>query len=143
VNHTLAALGASALMTLGTFVGCGGSSPDTLEVLTGSNQMEWSIASRVENGGPPSLPTCAKDDTLTFTKDGTFDSLIAGTKCNPSEADVRGGTFALSSDKKVVTFTTPGFTYTGALNEVSADRLVITFDLGPGFQIQDTLTPRG
>jgi Lipocalin-like domain len=114
--------------------------PEPLDVLTGSSQATWVITSRIENGGAPSLPDCAKDDSLIFKKDGKFDSLIAGTQCNPAETDVKDGTFALSEDKKVITFTVPGFSYTGKLLELAQDQIVIEFDLGSGFIIQDTLS---
>jgi hypothetical protein len=110
-----------------------------LEVLT---QPTWIVTSRVQNGGAPSLPDCVKDDSLIFKKDGKFDSLITGTQCNPSEIDVKDGTFALSRDNKVITFTVPGFSYTGKLLEYASDKLVIEFDLGPGFTIKDTFASK-
>jgi hypothetical protein len=75
-----------------------------------------------------------------FRKAGTFDSLIAGTQCNPSEVDVQGGTFSLADDDKTLTFVVPGFSYTGTLKSVSDSKLVILFDLGPGFSIEDTFS---
>jgi Lipocalin-like domain len=113
-----------------------------VDVLTGSSQIAWVITSRVENGGAPSLPVCAKDDSLVFKKGGKFESLIAGTQCNPSEVEVKDGTYALSGDNKVITFTVPGFSYTGKLLEYATDKLVIEFDLGPGFTIKDTFAPK-
>jgi hypothetical protein len=118
---------------------CATPAPTPLEVLT---QTAWIVTSRMQNGGAPSLPVCAKDDSLVFKKDGKFDSLIAGTQCNPSEFEVKDGTYALSSDNKVITFTVPGFSYTGKLLEYASDKLVIEFDLGPGFTIKDTFAPK-
>jgi hypothetical protein len=43
----------------------------------------WKISSRVENGGTASLPNCAKDDILEFKTNGTFNSLVDTTLCNP------------------------------------------------------------
>jgi Lipocalin-like domain len=121
------------------------SATDPLSILTGSSQKTWVIKSRIENGGTPGLPTCAKDDTLTFKNDGKFDSLIAGTKCNPAETDVQNGDFTLSEDQKVITFAVPGFSYKGTLLEKGENQIVIEFDFGAGFKIQDTFTvqPKG
>jgi hypothetical protein len=135
-------LNTTALLVLLAFAGCSPVAPEPLEVLTNSGERAWSIINRIENDGSPGLPACAKDDTLIFRKDGSFDSLIAGTQCNPSETEVRGGSFALSTDKKVITFAVPGFSYTGTLIEISKDRLLIQFDLGPGFVVRDTFVPR-
>jgi Lipocalin-like domain len=132
---------AIAILTASVFTAC---TPalEPLTALTGSSQTAWIVTSRVQNGGAPSLPDCAKDDSLIFKKDGKFDSLIAGTQCNPSEVDVKDGTYTLSSDNKVLTFTVPGFSYTGKLLEYASDKLVIEFDLGPGFTIKDTFAPK-
>jgi hypothetical protein len=118
------------------------STPDALEVLAGTTQNSWSISSRVENGAPAGLPACAKDDLLIFKRSGKFDSLIGATPCNPSETEVRDGSFTLSADRQVITFDVPGFGYTGKLLEYSKERLVIEFDLGQGFVIKDTFEPK-
>jgi Lipocalin-like domain len=101
----------------------------------------WAIASRIENDGSPSLPACAKDDTLEFKANGTFDSAISGTQCNPNEVDVKGQKYTWSKDNKVITFASPGFSYTGKVIELMKSKLVIEFDLGAGFVIQDTFKP--
>jgi hypothetical protein len=101
----------------------------------------WRIAQRVENGGVPSLPDCAKDDTLRFKSDGTFASRIAGTQCNPNEVDVIDQKYTWSGDNKVITFESPGFSYTGKVISLTKSQLVIEFDLGPGFVIRDTMKP--
>jgi Lipocalin-like domain len=103
---------------------------------------QWKITSRVENGGTASLPTCASDDILEFKTNGKFNSLIAGTQCNPSEVDVMDGDYLLSADKTIITFTVPGFSYTGKLISVAENQMVIEFDLGPGFIIKDTFVPK-
>jgi Lipocalin-like domain len=102
----------------------------------------WKITSRVENGGVASLPDCAKDDILELKSDGTFNSLIAATQCNPSETDVVGGKYKFSADKKIITFIVPGFDYTGKVVEAVENQMVIEFDLGPGFIIRDTFKPK-
>jgi hypothetical protein len=103
---------------------------------------QWKISSRLENGGTASLPTCAADDILELKTNGKFNSLIAATQCNPSEVDVIDGSYQLSADKTVITFTVPGFSYTGKLISVAENQMVIEFDLGPGFIIKDTFVPK-
>jgi Lipocalin-like domain len=129
-----------ATIGLTTLTGCGGSDAPVgaEEALTGSSQKTWVITSRSENGGLPNLPVCAKDDTLVFKANGRFDSLISGTPCNPSETDVRNGGYTLSADKKSINFDAAGFMYVGKLLEFANDKLVIEFNLGPGFTIKDT-----
>jgi Lipocalin-like domain len=141
MKSTFGKIGSIAIVGMFALTGCV-TAPEPLEVLAGSSQVTWVITSRVQNGSAPSLPECAKDDSLIFRKDGKFDSLIAGTQCNPSEVDVKDGTFALSADKNVITFTVLGFSYTGKLLEYAKERLVIEFDLGPGFLIKDTFSPK-
>jgi Lipocalin-like domain len=102
----------------------------------------WQITERIENGGAPSLPECAKDDSLAFKSDGTFTSRIAGTQCNPNEVDVIDQKYVWSSDNKVITFASPAFSYTGKVITLSKSQLVIEFDLGPGFVIRDTMKPK-
>jgi Lipocalin-like domain len=136
-------INAIIIVSLISLSGCGGSDNppqalEPLEALAGSSQRTWVITNRSENGGAPSLPTCASDDTLTFKRSGQFDSLIAGTQCNPAETDVKDGMYALSADKKDINFDAAGFKYTGKLIEFANDKLVIEFNLGPGFSIRDT-----
>jgi hypothetical protein len=140
MNSMFYKLGTSAAISLGALTGCGGSdSPiGPQEALAGSSQKTWVITSRSENGGPASLPVCASDDTLIFKANGKFDSLIASTQCNPSETDVRDGAYALSADSKSINFDAAGFMYVGKLIEFANDKLVIEFNLGPGFTIKDT-----
>jgi hypothetical protein len=110
---------------------------DTMALLTGSGEATWFLVSRSENGAPAKAVDCAKDDLLIFKKGGKFDSVIAGTKCNPAEVEVKDGDFALSADRKVIAFTVPGFSYTGTLTTATPDRIVIEFDLGTGSKITD------
>jgi hypothetical protein len=111
---------------------------DAAEILTtGGATTTWFIVSRSENGQPPQLPQCADGDLLIFKAGGTFDSVIGTTQCNPAEVPVIDGTYELSADKTVITFTAQGFTYTGKLLEVMPNRLVIEFDLGIGSPIID------
>jgi Lipocalin-like domain len=140
MNDLLYKLGASAAIALGALTGCGGSDAPVgpQEALAGSSQKTWVITSRSENGGPPSLPVCANDDTLVFKANGKFDSLIAGTQCNPAETDARDGAYALSADKQSINFDAAGFMYVGKLLAFANDKLVIEFNLGPGFTIKDT-----
>jgi hypothetical protein len=129
-------------LTLMSAVGCKKSTtvePDAQTIIVGKI---WKIDSRIENGGAPSLPTCAKDDILELKSDGTFNSLIGGTPCNPSETDVVGGKYKFSDDKKIITFIVPRFEYTGKVIIATASQMVIEFNLGPGFVIQDTFNPK-
>jgi hypothetical protein len=128
-----------AVMALFATVGCKKTDTDPDTIIVGKI---WKITSRAENGGTASLPTCAKDDVLELKADGTFNSLIGGTKCNPSETDVTGGKYKFSTDKKVITFTVPGFEYTAKVIEAKTDQMVLEFDLGPGFVIRDTFAPK-
>jgi hypothetical protein len=126
-------------------IGCKKSTPDVVvppdaqTIIVGKI---WKIESRVENGGTASLPNCAKDDVLELKVNGTFNSLIGTTQCNPNETDVVGGTYTFSADKKLITFTVPGFSYTGKIIEAIANKFTIEFDLGPGFIIKDTFVPK-
>jgi transforming growth factor-beta-induced protein len=96
------------------------------------------IVNRVENGVDVSLPKCAEDDTLEFNPDGTFNSLIGGTQCNPSEVDVVGGQYLFSADGVTIKFSVPGFEYEGKIISANKQQIIIEFDLGPGFLIRDT-----
>jgi transforming growth factor-beta-induced protein len=96
------------------------------------------IVNRLENGVDVSLPKCAEDDTLEFKPDGTFDSLIAKTQCNPSEVDVVGGQYVFSADGVTIKFSVPGFEYAGKIIAANSTQFIIEFDLGPGFIIRDT-----
>jgi hypothetical protein len=125
-----------------TMVGCKKSTveePNAQAIIVGK---VWKISSRSENGGASTLPNCAKDDILELKSDGTFNSLIGGTQCNPSETDVLGGKYKFSDDKKIITFTVPGFEYTGKVISAATNQMVIEFDLGSGFIIRDTFIPK-
>jgi Lipocalin-like domain len=98
----------------------------------------WKITNRQENGIKIALPDCAKDDILELKSNGKYNSLIGGTQCNPAEFDVMDGMYSFSTDKKVITFTVPGFMYDGKIIEASKNQITIEFDLGPGFIIRDT-----
>jgi Lipocalin-like domain len=113
--------------------------PDAKKIIVGK---VWKIVSRVENDGSPSLPDCAKDDILELKSNGTFNSLIGGTQCNPSETDVIGGNYKFSENKKTITFIVPGFEYTGKVISASTNQVVIEFYLGPDFIIRDTFKPK-
>jgi hypothetical protein len=126
--------------TLGLAALVAGCSSDPITSSSALTKHTWRIESRVENGGAPALPECAKDDTLTFSSNQTFDSIIGGTACNPAETDVTAGTYALSATN-VITFTTPAFAYEGKLLKFSDKQLVIEFTLGEGFVITDTFVP--
>jgi hypothetical protein len=102
----------------------------------------WKISSRVENGGTASLPNCAKDDILEFKTNGTFNSLVDTTLCNPNESSVVDGGYQFSGDKKNITFTTPFFNYSGKIIDAEENKVTIEFDLGPGFLIKDTFVPK-
>jgi Lipocalin-like domain len=119
--------------------GCASKAATPAKTLVGPT---WQITERVENGGAPSLPDCAKDDTLAFKSDGTFTSKIAGTQCNPNEVDVLDQKYTWSGDNKVITFANPAFSYTGKVISLTKSQLVIEFDLGPGFVIRDTMKPK-
>jgi hypothetical protein len=110
---------------------------DAAAILAGSGTATWMLVSRAEGGKPAAAVECAVDDLLVFRSDGTFDSMINGTKCNPAEVDVKAGAYQLSADGKVITFTVPGFSYTGTLLVATPGRIVIKFDLGPGFVLDD------
>jgi hypothetical protein len=118
------------------------SSPDPVPLLSGGRQAAWFITQRVTNGGKPELPDCAKDDELIFDAKGGFISVIGGTQCNPSEAEVPSGKYEVSADNKVITFTTPTFSYPGKIVELTEKTMVLEFDLGPGFLIQDSFSKR-
>jgi hypothetical protein len=141
MNKNLSILNLSiALLTLISLLGCKKTEEqDTKTILVGKI---WKITSRIENGGTASLPDCAKDDTLEFKTDATFNSLIGATQCNPSEFDVVGGAYKFSDDQKIITFTVPGFEYTGNVISATSSQMVIEFNLGPGFIIQDTFIPK-
>jgi hypothetical protein len=130
-----------AIALTGNLAGCDSDSQpvDAKSVIVGRI---WKVSSRVENGGAPSLPLCASDDTLELRPEGTFNSLIAGTQCNPNEIDVIGGKYSFSADNSLITFTTPGFEYTGKVIEAGIDQITIEFNLGPGFVIKDTFKPK-
>jgi Lipocalin-like domain len=115
-------------------------SPDPQTIIVGK---QWKVASRIENNGPAGLPDCAKDDTLELKAGGSFNSLIGKTQCNPSETDVINGQYQFSADKKRITFNANGFEYQGKIIEAFDNRVVIEFDLGPGFLIRDTFVPKG
>jgi hypothetical protein len=119
-----------------------GAAADPIPLLTGGSQGAWYITQRVTNGGTPELPACAKDDELIFDTKGVFISVISGTQCNPSEAEVPKGTYNVSADNTVLTFTTPGFSYTGKIIELTEKTMVLEFDLGPGFVIRDSFAKR-
>jgi Lipocalin-like domain len=119
-----------------------GAAADPIPLLTGGSQGAWYIRQRVTNGGTPELPACAKDDELIFDTKGVFISVISGTQCNPSEAEVPKGTYNVSADNTVLTFTTPGFSYTGKIIELTEKTMVLEFDLGPGFVIRDSFAKR-
>jgi Lipocalin-like domain len=118
------------------------SAADPIPLLSGGGQRAWYITERITNGGAPELPVCAKDDELIFDNRGGFISVISGTQCNPSEADVPNGTYTLSTDKRVITFTTPGLSYPGTIIELTDAKMVLEFDLGPGFVIRDSFAKR-
>ncbi len=132
-------VGAISLSATFTLSGCSSDPLDPNETLTGPT---WVITNRVQNAGEASLPDCAKDDTLEFTQEGTFISLIGGTQCNPNERDVPGAKYTWSDDKKAITFDSPGFSYTAKIIELTKEQLIIEFDLGPGFLIRDTMKPK-
>jgi Lipocalin-like domain len=117
-------------------------SPDPVPLLSGGRQAAWFITQRVTTGGKPELPDCAKDDELIFDAKGGFISVIGGTQCNPSEAEVPSGKYEVSADNKVITFTTPTFSYPGKIVELTEKTMVLEFDLGPGFLIQDSFSKR-
>jgi hypothetical protein len=119
-----------------------GAAADPIPLLAGGSQGAWYITQRVTNGGTPELPACAKDDELIFDTKGVFISVISGTQCNPSEAEVPKGTYNVSADNTVLTFTTPGFSYTGKIIELTEKTMVLEFDLGPGFVIRDSFAKR-
>jgi hypothetical protein len=121
--------------------GCG-SSNEAIDIQSLIVGKQFKIASRSENGGTSNLPDCAKDDTLELKTTGAFNSLIGGTQCNPNETDVVDGQYRFSVDKKVITFSAFGFDYTGKVIDASATRVIIEFDLGPGFIIRDTFIPK-
>jgi hypothetical protein len=101
----------------------------------------WKIKSRTENGGTASLPTCAEDDTLELLANGTYNSLIGGTMCNPSELEVKGGTYTFSADKKTITFNVQGLGYTGKVIEATETQMVIEFNYGHAI-LRDTFVPK-
>jgi hypothetical protein len=110
--------------------GCG-SSNEAIDIQSLIVGKKFKIASRSENGG-----------TLELKTTGTFNSLIGGTQCNPNETDVVDGQYRFSADKKVITFSAFGFDYTGKVIDASATRVIIEFDLGPGFIVRDTFIPK-
>jgi hypothetical protein len=111
---------------------------DPAVVLTSAGETTtWTLVSRSEGGAAPAAPKCTRDDLLVFKVGGKFDSVIGDTPCNPSEVPVVDGDYTLSADGTVLTFTVPGFSYTGKLIEVMENRLVIEFDLGGGFVVTD------
>jgi Lipocalin-like domain len=132
-------LGVTTVCAALALAGCASDKPDPTKMVLS----KWSITNRITNGGEPSLPECAKDDSLEFKADGTFQSLISGTKCNENEIDVTDQKYTWSADKKVITFNNPGFPYTGKVIELTKKKMVIEFDLGPGFVIRDTFEPNG
>jgi Lipocalin-like domain len=115
---------------------------DPIALLSGGRQRAWYITQRVTNGGAPDLPVCAKDDELIFDSKGAFISVISGTQCNPNETEVPNGTYKLSTDNQVITFTTPAFSYPGKIITLTDSEMVLEFDLGPGFVIRDSFAKR-
>jgi Lipocalin-like domain len=109
---------------------------DVPALLTGKGGT-WMLVSRAQDGKPAAGVECAVDDLLVFRADGTFDSKINGTPCNPSEVEVEGGSYTVATDGKVITFTVPGFSYTGTMLVATPGRIVIKFDLGQGTVIDD------
>jgi hypothetical protein len=73
------------------------------------------------------LPACHKDNLTVLMADGTY--YIAGStvKCTTDEPTfLEAGSWTLSSDEKVVTFTPlPGAVYTATILEISADELKV------------------
>jgi hypothetical protein len=130
---------AFAVVSAIAFTSCKKTTKTANEIIVGK---QWKISSRVENGGTPSLPICAIDDILELKGDATYNSLIGTTQCNPSEVDVIGGSYLFSSDNTIITFTVPGFSYTGKVLSFSESQMTIEFDLGPGFVIKDTFVPK-
>lgn len=145
MRRTFCKSSAGMALAVLAFTGCGGNDKtlEAPEALAGASQRSWIITSRVENAGAAGLPACAKDDVLIFKTNGKFDSLIANTPCNPAEVDVRNGSYSLSADNKTINFDVEGLKYSGKLLEFSNDKLVIEFDLGPGFSIKDTFALKG
>jgi len=111
--------------------------------LTAGNEKTWTLIDR-HFAGQKGLPDCAKDDLLIFRTDGTFDSKINGTQCDPSEADVDKGTWTLDESNKTITFDAQFFVYTGTIVQSDEKSLTLLFSLqdlqGNTLEIEDTFS---
>jgi hypothetical protein len=92
--------------------------PTTSEVLTGG---AWRLTGLTSDpafnwfGTPVTniyaqLPACIKDDNTVFKTSGTVNFDEGGSKCDPNDPQTTSGTWALSTDEKVLSMTTDGDT---------------------------------
>lgn len=72
------------------------------------------------------IEACSKDDCSGFTSDGKTSFDEGATKCDPSDPQTSSGTYTLSEDGKILTVTQDGFTLPFTIEELTADKLVIT-----------------
>lgn len=92
--------------------------PDNTEVLTGG---AWRVTALTSDpafdwfGTPVTniyaqLPACLKDDNTVFKTNGTVNFDEGPSKCEPSDPQTTSGTWAFSTDEKVLSVTTDGET---------------------------------
>ncbi|MBK9017455.1 MAG: lipocalin family protein [Saprospiraceae bacterium] len=92
--------------------------PDNTQVLTDGN---WKLTALTSDpafnwfGTPVTniyaqLPACIKDDLTTFKESGTVNFDEGASKCDPNDPQTTSGTWAFSTDEKILSVTTDGET---------------------------------
>ena len=111
------------------------------DLLTGGT---WKLTeSRSDTDGDGTLESdlepCSADDTINFTTAGTFTTDEGATKCDPSDDQTSSGTWALSSEDKVLTITDSGISIAVEIINLTSSRLEMKATL---FGVQELVYTR-
>lgn len=113
-----------ALIGLFTFSSCGDDDGDSLDI-TGDAWSLTSLRTDIDGDGTleESAEDCDKDDLITFSDDGTWNSDEGATKCDPADPQTSTGTWELSSDNSTFTITEGGLTTQSEVISISNNRI--------------------
>lgn len=113
------------------------------ELLTGGNWQLTTLSSdpAFDWFGTPvtniyaQLPACVKDDLTVFKTNGTVNFDEGPSKCNTNDPQTTSGTWALSTDEKILSVTTDGDTESWNIEELKDDTFRAHYEI-----TQDELT---
>jgi hypothetical protein len=114
-----------ALFGLLMFSSCSKDDESATDLLTGGT---WKLTeSRSDTDGDGSLEDdlepCSADDTVKFEDGGSFTFDEGATKCDPADEQTNTGTWALSSEDKVLTLTQDGISIAAEIVSLTSKRL--------------------